>query len=206
MFEGDHNSIRPQEFRDHALQFLKKCFADADSEMRPQGPGHKPPQSLVSQSSKAATAHDATLERDARDKHQPSPVTAAAPTRKSSGWSVLGFGAKESDSRSNALEMAKSTVDPILSTTLEWEGCRREAARSGISRFVPTILSPHQRSLPSLPRHVTRPTRLRYSRPRKAHPQIFPSLVPCDVQPLTQRHPFHLLPQRPDPRRTKCPR
>ena len=29
IFEGDHNSIRPQEFRDQALLFLKKCFQDA---------------------------------------------------------------------------------------------------------------------------------------------------------------------------------
>jgi alpha-beta hydrolase superfamily lysophospholipase len=38
VFEGDHNSIRPQDFRDQALQFLQKCFADAQADERPRGP------------------------------------------------------------------------------------------------------------------------------------------------------------------------
>ena len=38
VFEGDHNSIRPTEFRDQALSFLQTLFADAVLYQGPQGP------------------------------------------------------------------------------------------------------------------------------------------------------------------------
>ncbi|KAJ1496437.1 Alpha/Beta hydrolase protein, partial [Baffinella frigidus] len=41
VFEGDHNSIRPKEFRSQALQFLRKCFEE-DSERDARAPPPTP--------------------------------------------------------------------------------------------------------------------------------------------------------------------
>jgi len=71
VFEGDHNSIRPQDFRDQALKFLKKCFEEGDGEKRTEGPSHVPFQNGdrsrligVSTSTTAASALNLTVERD----------------------------------------------------------------------------------------------------------------------------------------------
>jgi pimeloyl-ACP methyl ester carboxylesterase len=72
VFEGDHNSIRPQDFRDQSLAHLRKCFAEAGEEQRPQGPGHAP-------------SH-----QGAGEAANPSPQTGG-------GWSLFGLGVGSSN-------------------------------------------------------------------------------------------------------------
>ena len=76
VFEGDHNSIRPQEFRDQSLKHLRKCFAEAGVETRPEGPGHISTHSGGEVPTRAKTDEPAD-----------------GSGRTGSGWSLFGLGA-----------------------------------------------------------------------------------------------------------------